>query len=288
MTKKRSVVVTGVSSGIGEACVEALIAAGFFVFGSVRAEADASRLQAAHGKNLAPLILDVTDAAQIEAARKEVEARLAGDNLAGLVNNAGVALPGPLLLQPIEEVRRQFEVNLFGQLIVIQSFAPLLGARANARGAPGRIVNMSSVSGKFAPPFLGAYAGSKHALEAFSDALRRELTIFGVDVIVIEPGAIATPIWDKAEAAPLDRYDSSLFAGAIRGLQKEAAERGRRGAPAADVAAAVLRALTDRRPPTRLRVIPREFFEWTLPRLLPERFLDRQIAKRLGLVPRKG
>jgi NAD(P)-dependent dehydrogenase (short-subunit alcohol dehydrogenase family) len=280
---KRSVVVTGASTGIGEACVGKLIANGFFVFGSLRKEADALRLQQRHGEDFAPLLFDVTDEGAIALARDKVATALAGATLAGLVNNAGVALPGPLLHQPVAEFERQFEVNLFGQLKVIQSFAPLLCARDGRRGAPGRIVNMSSVAGTVAMPFLGAYAGSKHALEGFSAALRRELMIFGVDVIVIAPGVIKTPIWEKAEHAALDRYDATPFGRSVQRLRTYALGRGRAGARPELVAAAVLRALTARRPPTRIPVVPRPLLDWVLPRLLPERLLDRVVAKRLGL-----
>lgn len=284
-TEKRSVVVTGASTGIGEACVGALIATGFFVFGSVRKDADAERLQQRYGADFAPLLFDVTDPAAIGRAREKVGAALADTTLAGLVNNAGVALPGPLLHQPVDEFEQQFQINLFGQLKVIQIFAPLLGAGEARRGAPGRIVNMSSVAGRMAMPYLGAYAASKHALEGFSDALRRELMIFGVDVVVIEPGVIATPIWDKAEHAALDRYDATPFGAGARRLRKYAVERSRAGAPPALVASAVVRALTAKRPPTRIPVVPRPLLDWVLPRLLPERWLDHLAARRLALLP---
>ncbi len=285
---KPTVVLTGASTGIGEASVAALIEAGFFLFGSVRKDADGTRLQQRFGADFAPLFFDVTAGGAIAGAVEQVEARLGGRKLAGLVNNAGVALPGPLLHQPVAEFQQQFEVNLFGQLKVIQAFAPLLGAGGDREGNPGRIVNMSSVAGTLAAPYLGAYAASKHALEGFSDALRRELMIFGVDVILIEPGVIMTPIWDKAERVDLARYDDTAFGPGARRLQKWAAERGQNGAPANLVAAAVVRALTDPRPPARIRVVPNYLSDWLLPRLLPTRFLDWMIAKRLGLLPEKG
>ncbi len=286
---KPVVVVTGASTGIGEACAAALIEVGFFVFGSLRNEADAARLGAHFAPDFEPLFFDVTAPEAIARAAEMVSARLAGRTLAGLVNNAGIALPGPLLHQPVEEFQRQFEVNLFGQLNVVQAFAPLLGAgEKRDGGAPGRIVNMSSVAGSLAMPYLGAYAASKHALEGFSDALRRELMVFGVDVIVIEPGVIKTPIWDKADRVDLSRYDATIFGPGARGLQKWAAERGQKGAPAEWVAKAVLRALTEKRPPVRIIVAPNYFFDWLLPRLMPARLLDWLVAKRLGLLPGKG
>ena len=171
----KAVVVTGASTGIGAACVSLLVENAYLVFASVRKDSDAAALVARHGASVAPLLFDVTDAESIAAAARDVEARLDGATLAGLVNNAGVAVPGPLLHLPIDDFRRQIEINLVAQLQVIQAFAPLLGAGAQRRGAPGRIVNMSSVAGRFAAPFLGAYAASKFGLEGMSDALRREL-----------------------------------------------------------------------------------------------------------------
>jgi len=287
MSKKKFVVVTGVSTGIGYAVAEALTARGFHVFGGVRGLADSERLQARFGAaRFTPLLFDVTDARAVAEAARETERRLEGATLAGLVNNAGAAFPGPLLYQPIEEFRRQIEVNLIGQLAVTQAFAPLLGAGAEERhGAPGRIVNMSSVAGSLASPFLGAYAASKHALEGLSDALRRELMIFGVDVVVIEPGVIATPIWDKAEHADFGRYDSTVYGPSARRLQKWAVEKGRLGPPPERVAAAVLCALTSPRPPARIRIVPNYLLDWLLPRLLPARLVDRIAAKRMGLLP---
>jgi hypothetical protein len=285
VNSKPFVLVTGASTGIGYACVEALLASGRFVFGSVRKKADARRLKEVFGDDFAPLLFDVMDEEAIKRAVAVVDQRLAGGTLEGLVNNAGVALPGPLLYQPIEEFRRQFEVNVVGQLRVIQAFAPLLGAGAARNGRPGRIVNMSSVAGTIASPFVGAYASSKHALEGLSDALRRELMIFGVDVIVIEPGVVRTPIWDKAQEADFSRYDSTPYGPSARRLLKWAGEHSLDGAPAELVAKAVLRAFDSRFPPTRIRVVPNYLTDWILPRIIPTRLLDWLIARRLRLLP---
>ena len=279
-----AVVVTGASTGIGEACCEKLIEAGYFVFGAVRRAEDADRLSARLGPGFAPLLFDVTDGAAVLVAAGQVERRLEGRALAALVNNAGVALPGPLLYQPIEEFQRQFEVNVFGSLRVVQAFAPLLGAGAGRAGPPGRIVQMSSVAGSLASPFIGAYCASKFALEGLSDALRRELTIFGVDVVVIEPGVIRTPIWDKAAAVHTNRYDATIYGPAVRRFEKWALEQGRSGPPPQLVADAVLRALSAPRPPARIVVVPRRFLDFTLPRLIPARVLDWLIARRLGFL----
>jgi NAD(P)-dependent dehydrogenase (short-subunit alcohol dehydrogenase family) len=279
---KRAVVVTGASTGIGLACVGMLIERGFFVFGAVRKEADAERLQARFRADFAPLLFDVTDADAIARGAKVVEERLAGKTLAGLVNNAGVAFPGPLLHLPVEDLRRQLEINLIGQLQVTQAFAPLLGARVPQGGPPGRIVNMSSVAGTRATPFLGAYAASKFGLEGLSDALRRELMLYGVDVIVIQPGMIATPIWDKADNADFSRFDATPYGPAARKVQKYAVDSGRAAPGPERVAEAVLKALTATRPPARIPVQTSSLLGNMLPRLLPARVLDWLIARRLG------
>jgi len=280
---KRVVVVTGASTGIGLACVETLIDAGFFVFGSVRREQDAQHLQDKFGDAIATLLFDVTDDAAIDAAAQHVAARLDGKTLAGLVNNAGVAFPGPLLHLPMADFRQQIAINLTGQLKVIQAFAPLLGAGDDARiGPPGRIVNMSSVAGRFAKPFMGAYNASKFGLEGLSDALRRELTVYGVDVVVIQPGMIATPIWDKLERVDLSPFEGTLYETATRRVQAWAIEHGRRAPTARRVAEAVKFALCAHKPPARIAVVRNWLTDYFLPPLLPTRFSDWLVARWLG------
>ncbi len=282
----RSVVVTGASTGIGYATVEALVKAGFHVFGSVRNSADAERLEAAFPSGCTPLVFDVTDGEAIQRAAGVVAAKLGSATLAGLVNNAGIAVAGPLLLLPLDDIRRQIEVNVIGQIAVCQAFAPLLGTDPARVGAPGRIVMMSSVSGQFAAPFMGPYSASKHALEAVSDSLRRELVIFGIDVIVIGPGAIATPIWDKAADLEASPFPGTPYETYLRGFGTSALRAGRRGLPPERVAKAVLKALTAPHPPARIAVVPRRFTNWLFRAVLPKRFVDRLIAKRLGGVRR--
>jgi NAD(P)-dependent dehydrogenase (short-subunit alcohol dehydrogenase family) len=196
----KSVLVTGASSGIGWGTVRVLLRQGFGVFGSVRREEDARRLAGEFGSRFTPVIFDVTDDAAIAAAAGQVRQMLDGERLAGLVNNAGIAVPGPLMELRIEDFRRQLAVNLLGQLAVTQAFLPLLGTDLGLKGPAGRIIMMSSVAGRTGVAFLGPYAASKHALEGMSKSLRQELMMFGIDVIVVAPGSVATPIWDKAEA----------------------------------------------------------------------------------------
>jgi NAD(P)-dependent dehydrogenase (short-subunit alcohol dehydrogenase family) len=282
----RSVVVTGASTGIGWGCAKVLIAKGFRVFGSVRKEADAARLAKELGPNFVPVIFDVTDAAAVKAGAETVAAKLAGEPLFGLVNNAGIAVPGPLLHLDIDEFRHQLEVNVTGQLIVTQAFAPLLMAQPGRKSEPGRIVMISSVGGKNASPFVGAYSASKFALEGLSESLRRELMLFGIDVIVVAPGAVATPIWDKAETVDVARYANTPFASALGKVRDYMLAGGRKGLKPERLGRAVWRALTTTNPKTRYVVTPDRMQNFMLG-VLPKRMVDRTIAGRLGLTRQK-
>ncbi|MCZ2127303.1 MAG: SDR family NAD(P)-dependent oxidoreductase [Anaerolineales bacterium] len=279
-----SIVVTGVSTGIGKSVAELLIQKGFRVFGSVRKPADADRLSAELGKNFVPLLFDVTDEAAVRAAAEEVRKALNGETLFGLVNNAGVAVGGPALHLPIADFRRQLEINVVGQLIVSQAFAPLLRAQ-NAQGKAGRIVNITSVSGKEGSPFLGAYSASKFALEGLSESMRRELMRYGIDVIIVAPGPIATPIWDKAEELDIEFYRDTDFYEAGKKFQKYSVAKGRSGLPPEAVGKAVYAALTKPHPRARYAVNPRPLAHW-IASLLPKRVVDQAIAKALGLLPK--
>jgi NAD(P)-dependent dehydrogenase (short-subunit alcohol dehydrogenase family) len=278
----KTVVVTGASSGIGWGCVKALIAGGFRVFGSVRRHADADRLSTEFGANFTPLIFDVTDAAAVAAGAAQVDAALGGATLFGLVNNAGIAVPGPLLLVKIEDFERQIAVNLTGQLIVTQAFAPLLGVDRSRNGTPGRIVMISSVSGKNARPFLGPYSASKFALEGMSESLRRELLMFGLEVIIVAPGTVATPIWDRANAADIAPFAGTPYAHALEKLKIFMVTNGKKGLPPEQLGEVVKSALTAVKPKTRYTVTPHPV-ENMLLNMLPKRLVDNLIARRLGL-----
>jgi NAD(P)-dependent dehydrogenase (short-subunit alcohol dehydrogenase family) len=278
----KSVVVTGASTGIGWGCVKVLLGGGFHVFGSVRKQTDADRLSKEFGHEFTPLIFDVTDGAAVAGGARQIEAALGGETLFGLVNNAGIAVPGPLLYLKIDDFKRQIDVNLTGQLVVTQAFAPLLGADRSRKGAPGRIVMISSVGGRNAFPFVGAYNASKFALEGMSEALRRELMIFGVDVIIVAPGNVATPIWDKAEAVDNTPFDHTPFAPALARFRSYALEGGRKGLPPERIGEAVKTALTAAKPKTRYTVAP-DPIQNLMVATLPKRVVDNMIARRLGL-----
>jgi len=279
----RCAVITGVSSGIGFATARVLAGHGVHVFGSVRKAADADRLKSELRERFTPLVFDVTDVDAIHAAVPVVADHLGSETLLGLVNNAGIAAGGPLIHQPLDEVRRHFEVNALGALATVQAFAPLLGAERARTGKPGRIVNISSVAGRISAPFLGAYAASKRALEGMSHSLRRELRLYGIDVIIINPGSVATPIWDKAETNTPSRYTATDYAPFLQRFLQSALRSGRSGLPAETVGEAVWTALTARRPRTSYPVVRRRLLNWTIPLALPDRLIDRLIAKRLGV-----
>jgi len=279
----KSIVVTGASTGIGWGCVKVLTAKGFHVFGSVRKKVDADRLSAEFGAAFTPLLFDVTDEAAVAGGARQVKAQLKGQPLFGLVNNAGIANPGPLLHIDIASFRQQLEVNVTGQLIVTQAFAPLLGASPDTRTkSPGRICMMSSVGGRVGMPFVGPYNTSKFALEGLSESLRRELIIYGVDVVVIAPGAIATPIWDKADTVDVTRYANTPYAGPLAKVKSYMVEMGRKGLKPEQIGQTVLTALTTASPKTRYVVTPDPLQNW-LSLNMPKRTVDQTIAKQLGL-----
>lgn len=281
----RSVVITGVSTGIGWGATKVLIGHGFRVFGSVRKEADGARLKKEFGERFVPLLFDVTDEAAVKRAAGEVRAALNGETLFGLVNNAGIAVSGPLIELDVDEFRKQMEVNVTGPLIVTQAFAPLLGADRSLKGEPGRIVNISSVGGKQAAPFVGPYSASKFALEGMSESLRRELLLFGIDVIVIGPGAVKTAIWEKAEQVDIAPYSNSPYYPVLMKFRDYFIATGKKGLAPERLGRAIEKALTVKNPKVRYAVVPGRLMNWTIPQSLPKRFLDRTIGKAIGLLP---
>ncbi len=274
-------VVTGASTGFGAAIARHLAGrrGGFRVFGTVRRAEDEAALERA---GVSAVRMDVTDSTGIARAREQVERALAGAPLAGLVNNAGIPAAGPLELFPLDELRRVLEVNLVGAVAVTQAFLPLL------KVSRGRIVNMSSVAGRGALPFLGPYAASKFGLEAISDSLRRELLPFGVKVIVIEPGTFKTAIWSKVEVMDLRRYAGTPYESVLDRFRRGALRGAEQAPPPDKVVRVVWRALTARRPPLRVIVTPHGWLD-RVPMWLPDRWLDwliyRVLWRRVHLPP---
>lgn len=275
-----AVLVTGTSSGIGLATLRMLDREGWRVFAGVRREQDAVRLRAESSPRVTPLLLDVTDDAAVEQAAKDVATALGAQALRGLVNNAGIGFGGPLEFVDLDEVRRGFEVNVFGPLAVTQAFLPLL-----RRAPDARIVNVSSGAGRLSTPLLGPYCASKFALEALSDALRIELRGSGIQVALVEPGFVATPMQDKG-MSDLDRVEEglseaarALYGDAIR-KQRETLQRFARNAAAPEaVARAILDALTARRASKRCAVGSDARLLLPLSRILPDRAKDAILGR---------
>ncbi|HBK93157.1 MAG TPA: oxidoreductase [Parvularcula sp.] len=282
----KSAVVTGVSSGIGRAIAKSLTDAGWRVFGSVRRERDAIEAAAALGGNFSPLIFDVTDEAGIARGADAVRAALKGETLGALVNNAGIAVGGPVACLNMDDLKRQIDINVYGPIRAIKAFAPLLGADRVQNGPPGRIVNMSSVAGKIASPFMSPYAMSKHALEAMSESLRREMVMHGIDVVIVGPGAIRTPIWAKADEIDFEQYRRTDYFSDLERMKGMMQSFGEQGLEAGAVGKLVLGILMSAKPKTRYAILKNKFMMWTLPNLLPKRMVDSFVAKRFGLKPR--
>jgi NAD(P)-dependent dehydrogenase (short-subunit alcohol dehydrogenase family) len=280
----QSVVITGASTGIGWATAKLLLDRGFRVFGSVRKEADAARLNREFGANFTPLLFDVTDEAAVLAAARGVRAALEGETLFGLVNNAGIAVAGPVLELAADEFRRQMDVNVIGPIIATQAFGPLLGSDPSLKGPKGRIVMISSVAGKNGNPLMSAYSASKHAIEGLSESLRREMMLFGIDVIIIAPGAVKTPIWSKAEEVDISAYKNSPFFPALERMRKFMLQLGASGLPAQKIAERIADALTSVRPKVRYQITP-DPMQRLMTAVLPKRMVDKIIARRIGLMP---
>ncbi|GAA4558642.1 SDR family NAD(P)-dependent oxidoreductase [Planotetraspora kaengkrachanensis] len=273
--------VTGASTGIGRACVAHLVRAGFHVWAAVRRTEDEESLLREHPDRVSVVRMDLTDEASVRAVGEVV--RAAGP-LHGLVNNAGVALAGPLEHLPIEVFRRQIEINLTGQLIVTQSVLPALRQEAEAGGTP-RIVMVGSIAGRIAGPMLGPYHAAKFGLAGLSDSLRAELAPFGIGVILVEPGVIATPIWERGTAAADDLLEqlpaaADRYAGQISRVRASAARNAETGIPADRAAEVIVDSLTSARPRPR-RLVGRDAkVAAVLARFLPYTLLYRVTAAR--------
>jgi NAD(P)-dependent dehydrogenase (short-subunit alcohol dehydrogenase family) len=274
-----SILVTGAAKGIGEACVLRLATAGHQVFAGVRQTSDGDALRKKAGDRVVPVILDVTNPQQIADAAAQLASALP-NGLNGLVNNAGIAVAGPLEFLPLDALRKQLEVNLIGQLAVTQAMLP------GIRTARGRIVFIGSVAGRSAMPMTGPYSASKFALEGLADSLRVELRLFGIEVALIEPGVIATPIWETSLAAArelsvqMSPRAFELYGKIIEGVRRRATSGTAKGLPPDRVAQVVEHALFANRPRTRY-VVGRDARVRILLEKLPARIRDALIQRKL-------
>jgi len=277
----RSALVTGASTGIGRATALRLDAAGWKVFAGVRREEDAASLREAGSERLAATILDVTDAEAIASVADRIAGAVGSAGLDGLVNNAGALMPSPLETMPIDDFRRQVEVNLTGQVAVTQAVLDQI------RQARGRIVFISSIGGRIALPGTGAYHAAKFGIEAVGDVFRRELHPWGVSVSLVEPGSIETEIWGRGTAAAEEISDRSpkarsLYGKALEGHRRSVASVAGRGVSADRVARTIERALTARRPKARYLVGVDAKFMARVKYLIPTRVFDRIVRRATG------
>jgi NAD(P)-dependent dehydrogenase (short-subunit alcohol dehydrogenase family) len=281
-----AVVVTGTSTGIGRATAIRLAGMGFKVFAGVRKQADWDEMRESTPQ-VTPLLIDVTDEASITAAAAAVGATVRDEGLRGLVNNAGATFPGPLEFLPLDDLRKQLEVNLVGPVAMAQAFLPML------RQARGRIVNVGSIGGRMSTPFLGAYHASKFALEAVNDSLRMELRPWGIHVSLVEPGGVATPLWERGRAqadammSVVGTQTEALYGEAIQRLREASVTFEKRGSPPDAVAKVIARALTVKQPQTRYLVGMDARAQAMLKTVATDRMLDRLVAWQLKL-PKKA
>ena len=280
---KQNVVITGASTGIGYSAAKIFIENGCRVFGSVRKEADGEKLSRELGDDFIPLFFDVTNHSAIESEAKKVEEIIKKEGLACLINNAGIAVTGPLMHLSIDELKKQFEVNVFGLMAVTQAFLPMLGAKKNYALPKGKIINISSVAGQTSMPFMGPYCGSKHALEGISNSLRRELLLYGIDVVIVAPGPVKTPIWEKGIIKEVSaEILNSDYAPMLSRLTHEYKKEEKQAMEVDDLSREIYKIFKAKRPKTHYLFRNNKFTKWILPRyFLPDRVIDGLIKKLL-------
>ncbi len=286
---KKAVLITGVSSGIGHAAARYLIDRGYFVFGSIRTDSEAARLERVFPDNFKALVFDITDKTAVTRASGVVREMLDGQNLSALVNNAGVAVPGPMQLLDDDRFRHQIEVGLFGVRNVTNAFLPLLGARPGMgkgvrrrnQNAPGKIINISSLSGILNTPMKGAYCIAKHAMESLGEIYRRELHIYGIDVVSIQPGPVRSRIWGK-NLKTMSAYSGTDYTAMIENTEKMMAKLQKHAVPAERVSR-LIHGIIEAKHPKCAYVVYR--YRWRaimMARFLPARFVDRMLRRALN------
>ena len=281
----KNILITGSSTGIGYVTADHFLKKGYRVFGSVRTKEDATRLSDELGENFVSLIFDVTDNEAILKAKKEVEQQLGKeDHLHCLVNNAGMSVNGPMAFVSVDQVNKQFDVNVAGLLRVTQAFLPLLGFD-NGR-EKGTIVNIGSLSGRVTRPFMGPYSASKHAVEALSDAMRRELADFGIKVALVEPGPIRSEIWAKARKTK-NEYRGTPYENIYDNMEKAVDTIAEAALPTEKVSALIYKIAESSNPKTRYLITPRKFLAWTAIHIFSDRSLDKMFQKQIRKISGK-
>ena len=280
----KSVVITGTSTGIGYATSKLFIEQNYHVFGSVRNNIDAERVSSELGVNFTPLIFDVTNESSVKESVKIVEKHLSGQKLSGLINNAGLGVIGTIQSLTAEQFKYQFDVNLLGVFHCCQAYLNLLGADRSLNGNPGKIINISSISGEIGMPFMSAYNMSKFGLEGFSEGIRRELLMYGIDVVVIAPGPVKTPIWGKInKKEEIKRYDNSDYRESLSKAMKMTEKMEQVGVEPRVIAERALSIIDNTKSSTRYRIDPTRIQNILL-QLFPKRMADKMIAKRMGIL----
>ena len=280
----KSVVITGTSTGIGYATSKLFIEQNYHVFGSVRNDTDAERVSSELGVNFTPLIFDVTNESSVKESVKIVEKHLSGQKLSGLINNAGLGVIGTIQSLTAEQFKYQFDVNLLGVFHCCQAYLNLLGADRSLNGNPGKIINISSISGEIGMPFMSAYNMSKFGLEGFSEGIRRELLMYGIDVVVIAPGPVKTPIWGKInKKEEIKRYDNSDYRESLSRAMKMTEKMEQVGVEPRVIAERALSIIENTKSSTRYRIDPTRIQNILL-QLFPKRMADKMIAKRMGIL----
>jgi short-subunit dehydrogenase len=276
--KSKHVLITGTSTGIGYGSAKELVKRGYSVFGSVRKKEDGERVKAELGEKFIPLVFDVTDQTAIDRAAQEVRIHLNGNGLAGLINNSGVAISGPVEHLDIEKVAYNFNVNVLGIFRITKAFLPLLGTQKDHPTQPGRILNIGSIAGKLCAPYTAPYTGTKHAVEGISHSLRRELLPYGIDVIIIGPGPIQTPIWDKGS---MDEFKNTRYIGSMVKFFTYFVNSGKNGMPLEKCSQRIVNIFENPKPKVRYTLVQNTFKEWTMPRMMPARLVDKFFLKNL-------
>lgn len=279
---EHNALVTGVSSGIGQAIALHLLKKGSRVFGTVRQLSDAKLLQEKGGAAFVPVVLDIREKASLPLAVAKVKDLIGSDPLDLLVNNAGIGLPGPLAMQDLDEIRDIFEVNVFGLLAITQHFLPLMQVSNASRKYTSKIINMSSVAGQISAPFLGAYAASKHAVEGLSHSLRRELMPWNIDVVMVAPGNVQTPIWGKFSTK--ETYGGTAYSTPFKRFIEFALKGAKTGMQPSEIAEVVGRIAYGSSNKVRYAPVAQRIPNWIMPRLLPSRTIDKMMFSMTGMV----
>jgi len=275
-----NVLITGVSSGIGEAIADSCIAKGYRVFGSLRNEDQSRACSKKWGQLFTPLLMDVTNTSAIQECVTLVKTKLNGERLHVLINNSGIVKAAPLELQSKADIREMFEVNVFGLIEVTRAFLPLMKF-TQKNGRSSKIINISSTAGEIGIPFLGGYVATKHAVEGLSHAWRRELMPFGIDVILVAPGNVVTPIWNKAKEETI--FDESPYKKSFRNFFDYSFLESVKGMKPEEIASVVMGAIVSARPKVRYAPVAQKLANWYIPRIISSRAFDSLLFKSMKM-----